>query len=427
MKQKIKLRVIIFILCSIIKLSYALHIDYNGTFMLRTTKNEFRRDSMLNPNFALVNSYQYEYKSYLNFFTNICFNENIDLRLKIRPYLTKIEKQDGYNSSFYIDEIYLNFYLFKNLVFSVGKQNLVRGVGLSYNPTDFFGEKKEVDTNLKKEEQRYYREGDYIIRCELFNDDISFFTSLAPQIHNFQNLPTRVETGISLMFENTDLSFSYFYSDTHKIGVNISKTIGEKIELHCESSYCHSTEKKLLEIKNVLGQPNSNVFEYGITQTSQQSIKSVVGGHYTALNKTNFIIEYFYNQSGYTKDEWEKFIEIIRSNKEFFVSPPEGFNPEVFKYNLSLASSLMNYGYMRQHYLFVRIWNPEVFVFDITCGMLLNLEDKSFVLFPNIEYKVVKGLFSLVLNGNFLNGDKDTEFGICPVKEYYNLEFRIYF
>jgi hypothetical protein len=416
-----------FIIFYIVRYSYAVQIDYNGTFILRTIKDEFRTDSILNPNFALVKPYEYEYNTYLNFFSNVCFTESLELRTKIRPYWSKIENKDEYTNKVYLDELYLNFSLLQNLYVSLGKQNLITGVGLSYNPSDFFEEKKDVDTNLKKEEQRYYREGDYIIRCELFKDNMSFSVSFAPKIYSVQDLPNRIETEVSLMFGNTDLSCSYFYSDTQKVGLNISKTIGEKVELHCETGYYTSVEKKLLKIKTELGQPNSNVYEYEIEQSYNQGIRNVIGGHYTTSSKTNFIIEYFYNQTGYTKEEWEKFVKIIETNKEYFLSPPVGFNQELFKYNLYLANSLMNYGYMRQHYLFVRIWNPEVLVFDITCGMLLNLEDKSFVFLPNIEYKIVKGFFSLILSGNFLHGEQNSEFGLCPVKEYYNLELRVYF
>jgi hypothetical protein len=416
-----------FIIFYIARYSYAVQIDYNGTFILRTIKDEFRTDSILNPNFALVEPYEYEYNIYLNFLSKVCFTESLELRTKIRPYWSKIENKDEYSNKVYFDELYLNFYLLQNLYISLGKQNLITGVGLSYNPSDFFGEKKDVDTNLKKEEQRYYREGDYIIRCELFKDNMSFSVSFAPKIYSVQDLPNRIETEVSLMFGNTDLSCSFFYSDTQKVGLNISKTIGEKVELHCETGYYTYVEKKLLKIKTELGQPNSNVYEYEIEQSYNQGVRNVIGGHYTTSNKTNFIIEYFYNQTGYTKEEWEKFVKIIESNKEYFLSPPVGFNQELFKYNLYLANSLMNYGYMRQHYLFVSIWNPEVFVFDITCGMLLNLEDKSFVFLPNIEYKIVKGFFSLILSGNFLHGGQNSEFGLCPVKEYYNLELRVYF
>jgi len=410
-------------------IAFCMDIEYYGSFVTRLVENKFRKDNPLNPGFRVFNLAECESKIYLNLSMNLSFNENIKFALKTRPtWIKKENKEMGKN---YFDNAYINFNLGKGLFLSVGKENLIEGVGFSYYPSDFFSEKKEIDFTLKEEEQSSDREGNYIVRSELLLENVTLTAIIAPEIDNLQEENTRAEFKFSTLVYDTDLSISYFHSNYGRTGFNISKAVGQKFEVHSGAGLRFGSDRKYLRKKSEVGVPGSGIFEYEIYEPKEEGevfLRALIGGHYTCENKTNYIVEYFYNQDGYDENEWEEFIEIVRDNSSKVISVPTGFSEDLFKFNLSLANSLMTYRYLRRHYLFARFWNPEIYNrFDVTCGILLNLEDKSFVILPTADYKLIKDFMMLRLGGAVFKGDGESEFGLSPMENYYYFETRFFF
>jgi len=434
MKPIKKLNRCLFLCCLFLSILYlntafCMDIEYYGSFVARFIDNKFRKDNPLNPDFKVFSLPEYENKIYLNFFMNLYFNENIKFVLKTRP--TWIKKGNKEMAKNYLDNAYINFNLGKGLFLSIGKENLIEGVGFSYYPSNFFSEKKETDFTLKEEEQRSDREGNYIIRSELLLENVTITTVIAPEIDDLQEENTRAEFKFSALLYDTDLSISYFYSNYGRIGWNVSRVVGQKFEVHSELGLRFGSDRKYLRQKSEIGPPGSGIFEYEIYEPEDEEkvfLRGLIGGHYTSANKTNYIVEYFYNQDGYDENEWKEFFAIIKDNSNKLISPPNGFSEDLFKFNLSLANSLMTYRYLRQHYLFARIWNPEVYNrFDVTWGILLNLEDKSFVILPTADYKLIRDFVILRFGAAVFNGDGESEFGLSPMKNYYYFEMRFFF
>lgn len=419
----------LFLLILYFNIAFCMDVQYYGSFVVRFVESKFRKDNPLNPDFKVFDLPERESKIYLNLFMNLYFNENFGFTLKTRPtWIKKGNKEMGKN---YLDNAYLNFNLGKGLFLSMGKENLIRGVGFSYYPSDFFSEKKEIDFTLKEEEQRSDREGNYIIRSELLLENVTLTAVIAPEIDNLQEENTRAEFKFSTLLYDTDLSISYFHSNYGRIGFNISRVVGQKFEVHSGLGVRFDSDRKYLRKKGEIGLPGSGIFEYEIYEPEDEEkvfLRGLIGGHYTSVNKTNYIVEYFYNQDGYDENEWKEFFTIIKDNSNKLISPPSGFSKDLFKFNLSLANSLMTYRYLRRHYLFARVWNPEIYnKFDVTCGILLNLEDKSFVILPTADYKLIRDFMMLRLGAAVFKGDGESEFGLSPMENYYYFETRFFF
>lgn len=399
-------------------------INYQGEIVTRYSYYA-PQQTFLNPNEEIFNVSKSEYKVYTNFLFNLELLSSTKLTLKIRPQYFRNDYSD--RKDFIIDDAYINFCFGSTNFVSLGKMNIIDSVGLSYFPTDFFVRVSEVDYSKKEEERKSDREGSYILMAEKLFKGFSLSLVYVPQIKNIQDEQSKFRTKISFAIPNVDFSFSYFYSSFSACGINISGLLTDKLELHSEIALLNNSERKYLNIKQNIAE-NINLYEaYDPPDSKKIFLKSLIGGHYTFPDKTNIIVEYFYNEDGYSDKEWTEFINIVKENYNNYLSPLLGIPKDIFKSNLGVCNSLMTYRYLRKNYLFLRFWRPDLIrVFEFIAGILINLDDKSFVFFPEVGYKMTDNIV-FYLGGNIFSGDKNAEFGLVPYKNYFYTELRYFF
>jgi hypothetical protein len=146
-----------------------------------------------------------------------------------------------------------------------------------------------------------------------------------------------------------------------------------------------------------------------------------LGVRYLTQRDTTYILEYYRNGTGYTKDEFQDFYHLIDQAYDQYVNTGSSAL-------LGTASNLSQGNYGRPNagldYLYLRISQKEPFdilYFTPSLTTIMNLRDPSFSIAPEVTYTGVTNL-ELRLKATFLVGGEGTEFGEKP--NDYRLEFR---
>lgn len=407
-------------------------IEFRGVIVNQITHSQLKGDTLLNPDSMLVTLPEWENKLYNDSSINLTYKEWLKLMLKIRPTWTIIDEKGGSFRNF-VDDAYVDIKIRDTNFLTIGKENLQEGVGLSYNPTNFLTEGKDVDYSQREEERKNNREGNYLLRFESIREKVAFSLLVAPKIGNLQKEPLRQQVRLYSLLGDTDVALTYFHAEQERLGFNLSSVAGNNIELHTEIGLTKGSKREFLRKKRELCPPNSGIsgiYEYEVYNPPDEKksfVRAIIGGHYTWTNKTNLIIEYFFNQDGYSQSEWDEFIEMVKDASSKIKNPSIGFDAGIFKENLRLANSLMTYRSLRKDYLFFRLSNPEVFdCYDSQLSVLLNVDDKSCVIMPLVDYKGFKDL-SLRFGINWFTGNSQSEFGLVPQTTELQLKARYFF
>ena len=147
----------------------------------------------------------------------------------------------------------------------------------------------------------------------------------------------------------------------------------------------------------------------------------LLGTRVLTTSDTTFIFEYYRNGTGFTEEEMKNFFGFVNDAYQTYVMT--GADTA-----LQRASTLFdgNYGRVNpmRDYLYLRIAQKEPFdilYFNPAITTILNLNDRSFTISPEIVYTRIKNL-DLRLKASVITGSKDSEYGEKPFD--YRLEFR---
>ena len=147
----------------------------------------------------------------------------------------------------------------------------------------------------------------------------------------------------------------------------------------------------------------------------------LLGTRVLTTSDTTFIFEYYRNGTGFTEEEMKNFFGFVNDAYQTYVMT--GADAA-----LQRASTLFdgNYGRVNpmRDYLYLRIAQKEPFdilYFNPAITTILNLNDRSFTISPEIVYTRIKNL-DLRLKASVITGSKDSEYGEKPFD--YRLEFR---
>ena len=158
------------------------------------------------------------------------------------------------------------------------------------------------------------------------------------------------------------------------------------------------------------------------TFSEEDVISWLLGIRYLSTNDITSIIEYYHNDSGYTKEEMTSFYMFARE-------AGEDFQQTAGRLLLERARdmSLKGYGNSQpgRDYLYGRFSQKEPFdILYLTPALttILNLDDKSYTLTPELIYTRFTN-WEMRLRFSYLNGATYSEFG--EKQNSSKLEFRL--
>ncbi len=345
---------------------------------------------------------------------------------KVRP--TVETQRTEADLSFPLDDLYLDARVFQRAFVTVGVKNYREGVGLASNPTDFLSENKKQDFSKREEERRADREGNLVAGVDMFFKNLTLSALVAPHVSDLQDDETRALFKVSTLFEvaKLDSSLLYFLGDRSGIGLNLSETVGERVELHAEVAGRWGTARKQVrKTQEAIDNVRPALFDIRDARDREKIVTELVlGGNYTFSDGTNVMGEYYFVQDGYSGRQWDRVLELIEFGRSRFLAGAFGNLP---RSDLLRANELLTFRRLRQHYLFFRFHNAQILeTFDMSTSFLLNVEDRSFAVAPIIDFIGLKHL-RLGINGTILEGGRDSEFGLAPFRARVSLILRYVF
>ncbi len=293
--------------------------------------------------------------------------------------------------------------------FVLGRKKVRWGVGYSYSPTDLITQLK----NPEDPDDRLNRvEGADLLQVSYLNGssqiDLVYFPEVDWDFNDSFIRKSRAGMRWYQFIDPFDLSFVGMIDDEGDwaAGLNTSVAVGNALELHAEYLYTSDNNRNYPDTGT---DPEQFVYPY-FPSTGDGVHDVVLGGQYTFDNNVNLTLEYLYRSSGYSDNEFEAYSNHVAwLNDQYLQLVNKG--PAVS----GLSEAAVNFrAPQRKHYLFTRLYHPEVVKFvSLEMYSYVGLQDGSglFVIMPT--YKGSDS-FDLYVRLKKFWGDRDSEFGFVP-------------
>lgn len=308
-----------------------------------------------------------------------------------------------------VTQLYFQKDLFPNLVFIAGRSIQRWGTGYAFNPTDVVAPSKELSDPDNKERQAL---GKDMVKLEYYGENFSIGLCCLTQFHG--KIPFEAEDpGLAFRIyknlEGVDLSLIGLLSRGKKPlwGGNFSFVFGSRLEVHGEFSFQKGSylryhpaingefffydEDPLEELKREDGTTYSRI---------------LLGFQYTFPGGLFWILEYFHQDQGYSRKEWQQLLGYARFLILQRETPVRYLAEKNILWNLNIYSPK---GSMRDYlmsYNEIRLSKRA----RARMTVLLNLADLSRVLIPQMDLEAGKN-FTFYLRSFIFQGREETEFG----------------
>lgn len=322
----------------------------------------------------------------------------------------------GWNDELKAYEAILSLKPSYSLNLDIGKKTLKWGKGYAWNPVAFIDRPKDPDEPDLALEGFWVISADYIHSFSGPLRTVSFTPVFLPVFENInddfgQIGHANLAAKLYFLFYDTDIDLIFFTggSRSTRYGIDFSRNIGSNFEIHGEFAYVQDFSKRYTDAQG------------NIINLTYDAMSFLLGIRYLSQRETTYIIEYYRNGTGFSKEEFADFYRLVnRAYESYLDTGSAALMGKVV--NLSQG----NYGRSNpmKDYLYLRISQKEPFdilYFTPALTTILNLRDLSFSISPEISYTAITNL-DLRLKAYILIGARETEFGEKP--NDFRLEFR---
>lgn len=323
----------------------------------------------------------------------------------------------GWDHKTSLYEGYLSVKPSPSLTIDLGKKTFKWGKGYAWNPVAFIDRPKNPDDPDLALEGFWTFSADYIKSFAGPLKTFSLTPVVFPVYHHINDDFGRLDrinvaARIYLLLYDTDLDFVFFIgkSRTNRLGIDFSRNITTNFEIHGEFALVNNQKKRVID-------------SLGRAFESEEDAKSyLLGIRYLTKSDTTFIFEYYRNGAGFNRVEMKDYFSLVNRGYDSYQSTGDD---SLLKKAQGVTEG--NYGRINpmKDYLYLRISQKEPFnilYFTPSVTAILNLNDKSFSVLPELLYTGVTNL-ELRMKAGFLFGEKRTEFG--EKQNDYRIEFRV--
>jgi len=289
--------------------------------------------------------------------------------------------------------------------FNIGKKTLKWGKGYAWNPVAFLDRPKDpYDPELARE-GFVVASADYIRSFDGPLKTFSFTPVLMPVYEHINDdfgkinrLNFAAKTYFLLYDTDIDFIFLTGRSKTNRYGMDFSRNITSNFEIHGEFAFINDYEKRFIN-------SDGTVFNKEYDATNY-----LLGLRYLTKSDTTYIFEYFHDATGFAESEMTDYFSFIDKGYDTYLTSGDDSL-------LQEASNAAGGSYNRKNpmrdYFYLRVSQKEPFdilYFTPSLTGILNINDKSFSIGPELLYTGVKNL-ELRFRTTFLIGDSYTEYG----------------
>ncbi len=318
-------------------------------------------------------------------------------------------------------EAYLSLKPAPSLTLDVGKKTLKWGKGYIWNPAAFLDRVKSPEDPALALEGFTVVSADYI---RTFGGPLQVMSVTPVLLPVFGDLNLsfgerghlNVAGKLYLLLFDTDIDVMFLTGGSRpaRFGLDFSRNLRSNLEVHGEVSRVPDGLTAVLESAGTL------------VQREQPATNVVFGLRYLTEANTTYIVDYFRNGTGYASAEMETYFEVIERGYESWTVTGD---PRA----LTLASRATEAGYGRmnpmRNYVYGRVTQPDALdVLYLTLGAsaIVNLDDGSYSLLPEVQYKPTENL-ELRWVANIQRGGSRTEFGEKQADVRFEVRLRYYF
>ncbi len=404
-------------------------IELEHHFQIKNiSEKNIKNDTLLNPDNIMLFNYAYINRSTMDADFKLFLFDNLSFTLYDTAYveLKKYEEaENNFQDPFYtpaeekkkefkniLKQAYLSLSINERVFFDIGKKVEKNGISFYKNPSDFFVHKGDVNSFSSEEEQIALLKGVILAKTEIFVTD-KLFASFAysPEYEKIDNDLEQYQGRISFQMNSSDLDFIVYYNEYFKYGTNLSFNVTDNLVLHLEGALLEEKEKHCLDY---------NTFPY---TTQQETIKYqgelIGGGHYTFTKAGDLYFEYFFNQAGYNKTEWNELIANLDQNQDTEIL--------LNRANLYLINQTIHQNpgltAMRKHYLMLHYNNDDLIgKLGLEVNGVIGLDQAGGLINAAPSYSIIDDL-DLIFNITYFKGNKKSEFELIYYR--YSLGFEI--
>jgi hypothetical protein len=318
-------------------------------------------------------------------------------------------------------EAYLSLKPAPSFTVDAGKKTLKWGKGYIWNPAAFLDRVKSPEDPALALEGFTVVSADYIRTFAGPLQVMSLTPVLLPVFGDLnQSFGERGHLNVAgklyLLLLDTDIDVMFLSGGSRpaRFGFDVSRNLRSNLEVHGELSHVPDGSTAILAAAGTLA------------PRKQSATSLVVGFRYLTEANTTYIVDYYRNGAGYAPAEMEAYFELVeRGYRSWTLSGDPGL--------LALAGRATEAGYggmnAMRNYMYGRVTQPDAFdvlYFTLGAGAIVNLDDGSYSLLPEMQYKPTENL-ELRWVANIQRGGSRTEFGEKPADVRLELRVRYYF
>jgi len=314
-------------------------------------------------------------------------------------------------------EGYLSLKPSSSLTVDLGKRTLKWGKGYAWNPVAFIDRPKNPDDPELALEGFVVASADAIKSFSGPLKTLSLTPVLVPVYDHvnddFGELNNLNFGGkIYALFYDTDIDLLFLLgeSKTNRFGFDFSRNITTNFEIHGEFAFINNQKKKVIDSSGNISDSKFDAKSY------------LLGIRYLTPWDTTFILEYYYNGTGYSHSEMKDYFSFIHRGYDVFLATG---NDSLLKKAAAITEG--NYGRPNpmQDYLYLRVTQKEPFnilYFTPALTTIMNLNDHSVSVSPELLYAGFTN-WELRLKGTALVGQRLTDYG--EKQNDYRVELRV--
>lgn len=303
-----------------------------------------------------------------------------------------------------------------------GKKVLKWGKGYGWNPIGFVERAKDpTDPDLSRE-GFWMLTGDYVRSFKGPLQTIGVTPVFLPVTDDTTNKDfgkgEHVNIGgkIYALYNDTDIDLAFLANGTKstRVGADFSRNVLTNLELHGEVAWIQDATRSVLNESRNIESREGDVVSF------------LLGLRYLTTADTTYIVEYYRNGNGFTRDESRDFFQLAHDGVASFESTGSATL-------LNKAQKLSDAGYSGptpgRNYLYLRVSQKEPFdilYFTPSLIGIVNLDDRSLSLTPELLYTGITN-FEVRLRGQANVGGRLTDFGEKQADGKVELRVRYFF
>ena len=324
---------------------------------------------------------------------------------------------NGWHEDTKLFEAYASVKPTSNLIFEAGKKVMKWGKGYAWNPVSLIDRPKNPEDPEEALEGSTVATADYIRSFDAPLKTVTLTTAVIP-VYQYVNAKfgelrrTNFASKLYLLLYDTDVDFMVFTgsSRTTRYGFDFAKNLTPNFELHGELAVINNFKSEPIDAQ---GRPHTE---------ESDALSYLLGVRYLTEKETTYILEYYRNGTGFSRDQFRDFTTFVSNSYTTFLNTGNDNG-------LARGSRLAEGAYGRPNpmrdYLYFRASQKEPFdilYFTPALTSIVNLRDGSLVVIPELAYSPVTNL-DLRFRTPVLIGGRGTEYG--EKQNDYRVEFRM--